>query len=91
MAGDLAVTVMPLGGVYIAGGIAQKIAPFLQKSEFRAAFEDKAPHTALMSTIPTILVTHNVPALLGLENFARHPNQFGIVLNHRHWQRGQNA
>ena len=73
VAGDMACTFMARGGVYLAGGIPQKILPALQGPEFRAAFEDKAPHNALMSTIPTFVVTHPLAALAGLAAYACQP------------------
>ena len=87
VAGDLALTSMARGGVYIAGGIAQKILPFLQSSEFRSNFEDKAPHSALMAKIATIVVTHDLPALLGLAAFANDPDLYLLDLGYRNWVR----
>ena len=45
-AGDLALVFKAQGGVFLTGGIAQKIVPALKAPNFRAAFEDKAPHSA---------------------------------------------
>ncbi len=87
LAGDLALIFMARGGVYLAGGISQKIIPALKGPEFRAAFEDKAPHTELMSTIPTFVVTHPQAALAGLASFARTPSAYGISTDGRRWQR----
>src|SRR5690606_3581731 len=63
LAGDMALTFMAKGGVYLAGGISQKIIPALKQPEFRTEFEDKAPHSALMKQIPTFVVTHPQAAL----------------------------
>ena len=87
VAGDLALTSMARGGVYLGGGIAQKILPFLERSEFRSNFEDKAPHGTLMSKVATIVVTHELPALLGLAAFANDPDRYLLDLGHRHWLR----
>ncbi|NKB51496.1 MAG: glucokinase [Rhizobiaceae bacterium] len=87
IAGDLALTSMAMGGVYISGGIAQKILPYLKSSDFRSNFEDKAPHGELMQQIATLIVTHPLPALLGLAAFANAPQTFLIDLSHRNWQR----
>ena len=86
VAGDLALTAMAKGGVYIGGGIAQKILPFLQASNFRSNFEDKAPHQAVMSDISTFVITHPLPALLGLAAFANAPESYLVDLSYRHWQ-----
>ena len=47
-AGDLALVFKSQGGVFLTGGIAQKIVPALREQRFRAAFEDKAPHSDMM-------------------------------------------
>ena len=84
--GDLALTFMARGGVYLAGGISQKILPALQKPEFRAAFEDKAPHSALLRATPTYVVTHPMAALAGLAAYARTPTNFGVATEGRRWR-----
>jgi len=87
VAGDMAMIFMAKGGVFLAGGISQKILPALRGPEFRAAFEDKAPHSALLKSIPTYVVTHPVAALAGLAAFARMPDRFGVATEGRHWKR----
>jgi len=87
LAGDLALIFMAKGGVFLAGGIPHKIVPALQGPEFRTAFEDKAPHTGLLRTIPTFVVTHPLAALSGLAAFARTPTNFGLATDGRHWRR----
>jgi glucokinase len=37
----------------------------LQDSGFRNAFDNKGRHRALMERIPTLLITHDEPGLLG--------------------------
>ncbi|RWX76634.1 glucokinase [Neorhizobium lilium] len=86
LAGDMALIFMARGGVYLAGGISQKIIPALKGPEFRAGFEDKAPHTELMKTIPTFVVTHPQAALAGLASFARKPSAYGISTEGRRWR-----
>jgi glucokinase len=85
-AGDVALTFMALGGVYIGGGIAPRILPFLRRGEFRRAFEAKAPHEAVMATIPTSVITRQNPALAGLAAFASAPDRFGVTLTGRRWR-----
>jgi glucokinase len=87
LAGDVALLFMARGGVYLSGGISQKIIPALKKPEFRAAFEDKAPHTAMMRSIPTYVVTHPLAALEGLSSYARMPQNFGVATEGRRWRR----
>jgi glucokinase len=86
VAGDMALIFMARGGVFLAGGISQKILPALMKPEFRAAFEDKAPHSALMRTIPTFAVIHPMAALSGLAAFAQRPSDFGVATEGRRWR-----
>jgi glucokinase len=85
-AGDLALVFMSRGGVFLTGGIAQKILPALKAGNFRAAFEDKAPHSALMRTMPVYVITQPLAALAGLAAFARTPSLFGVETRGRRWQ-----
>ncbi|MCC6734702.1 MAG: ROK family protein [Bauldia sp.] len=87
-AGDVALMFLPHGGVFIAGGIAPKIAPFFHTGAFREAFVDKAPHRAVMETIPTRMVVRPDPGLLGLGAFVAAPQDYALNLAGRHWQRG---
>lgn len=86
VAGDIALVFMARGGVYLAGGISQKILPALRRPEFRIGFEDKAPHSAMMADIPTYVVTHPMAALAGLASYARTPSRFGLGTEGRRWK-----
>jgi glucokinase len=86
LAGDIAMLFMAKGGVYLSGGISQKILPALRKPEFRAAFEDKAPHSHWLRDIPTFVVTHPLAALAGLSFYARAPETFGVSTDGRRWR-----
>lgn len=86
VAGDIALIFMAKGGVFLAGGISQKIIPALKAPAFRAGFEDKAPHTAVMRQIPTYVVTHPQAALSGLADYARTPTRFGLASDGRRWR-----
>ena len=85
-AGDLALVFMSRGGVYLTGGIAQKIVPALKTGDFRSAFEDKAPHKALMRDMPVYVITHPLAALSGLAAYARTPVRFGVETTGRRWK-----
>ena len=87
MAGDLALIFMSRGGVFLTGGIAQKIIPALKNGRFRAAFEDKAPHSALLRAMPVYVMVHPLAALVGLAAYARTPARFGIETAGREWLR----
>ncbi len=80
---------MAKGGVYISGGIVKEILPFLSQSGFRSAFENKAPHNSLLQEIPTFVVTHELPALVGLAAFANDPASVIMDIDNRRWRRPQ--
>lgn len=86
VAGDLALVFMSRGGVFLTGGIAQKIVPLLKDGTFRAAFENKAPHSAMVKAMPAYVITHPLAALTGLAAYARTPARFGVSLEGRRWQ-----
>ena len=64
-AGNLALNLACTGGVYIAGGIVPRFVEFFQESSFRTFFEQKGRFESYLSTIPTYLITHDNPGLLG--------------------------
>jgi len=70
VAGDLALTMGAVDGVYIAGGIAKRYPELLQNSGFRNAFDNKGRYRAYMERIPTLLITHDEPGLLGAASCA---------------------
>ena len=70
VAGDIALTTGARGGVYIAGGIAPRILPFLQASPFRERFERKGRFQDYMAAIPTKVILHKHAALLGAARVA---------------------
>lgn len=65
VAGDVALMLGAVDGVYIAGGIAKRYPETLEESAFRSAFESKGRHRSLMERIPTRLITYDQPGLLG--------------------------
>lgn len=65
VAGDLALTYGARGGVYISGGIAPRMADRLAAGPFRARFEDKGRLSDYVQAIPTSLILHPYPALVG--------------------------
>jgi glucokinase len=87
-AGDLALIFMSRGGVFLTGGIAQKIVPALKNGLFRTAFEDKAPHNELLRAMPVYVITHPLAALMGLAAYARTPERFGVETEGRRWTTG---
>jgi glucokinase len=55
-AGNMALRVLPFGGVYIAGGIALKILSKLKDGSFVRAFSDKAKLSVQLAKIPIFVV-----------------------------------
>jgi glucokinase len=70
-AGDFALTTGSYDGIFIAGGIVAQQLSGIDPVLFRQAFENKGRHAALMRTIPTAVITHQQPGLLGAAIAAR--------------------
>ena len=64
-AGNLALKVLALGGVYVAGGIAVKILEKMKDGTFFHAFKDKWKFEGLLSDIPVSIVLNESAPLLG--------------------------
>ena len=64
-AGNLALTVLATGGVYLAGGIARHIASNLAKGRFIEAFRRKGRMHPLLERIPVRLILNPDVGLLG--------------------------
>jgi glucokinase len=71
VAGDLALTLGAKDGIYIAGGITQRYPQALVNSQFRSGFESKGRHRVLMERIPTQLIMHKQPGLLGASSYVQ--------------------
>jgi glucokinase len=70
VAGNLGLSVLATGGVFVAGGIAPRILGYLQKGGFREAFERKGRLRTLVERLPAFVVTHPQPGLLGAATIA---------------------
>jgi glucokinase len=64
-AGNLALTAMARGGIYLAGGIAPQILPKLREGLFQKAFCDKTAFGDLLKTIPVEVILTGEAPLLG--------------------------
>jgi glucokinase len=71
-AGNLALKLLALGGVYIGGGIAPKMLPKIQSSIFLDAFYHKGRLSPLLQTIPVYVILNDKTALQGAAWFAAH-------------------
>jgi glucokinase len=66
IAGNVALTLGARGGVFIAGGIVPKLGDRFLRSGFRDRFVAKGRFRDYLTRIPTAVVTHPVPAFVGL-------------------------
>ncbi|NDJ17182.1 glucokinase [Myxacorys almedinensis] len=64
-AGNLALKLLPYGGVYIAGGIAAKNLPLLEDGSFIYAFNHKGRMASLMERVPVHVVLNADVGLIG--------------------------
>lgn len=64
-AGNLALTSLARGGVFIAGGIAPKILSLLKRGRFIEMFSDKPPMSELLHSMPVRVVLNTRSGLLG--------------------------
>lgn len=69
-AGNLALKILATGGVYVAGGIAPKIAGRLQAGDFMRAFLAKGRFAGLLARVPVHVVLNPQVGLLGAERVA---------------------
>ena len=70
-AGSAALITGARGGVTIGGGIIPAWGARFDRSAFRAAFEAQPAQRAYVESIPTFLMLHPQPALVGLAAYAR--------------------
>ena len=65
VAGNLALTAMTTGGVYLGGGIPPKILPKLQEPLFIQAYRNKGRFGKILEKIPVRVILNEKAALLG--------------------------
>ncbi|HEY4352832.1 MAG TPA: glucokinase, partial [Paraburkholderia sp.] len=65
-AGNIAVTLGALGGIYIGGGVVPRLGEFFSKSSFRQRFEAKGRFEDYLKNVPTFVITAEYPAFLGV-------------------------
>jgi glucokinase len=69
-AGNLALKVLAVGGMYIGGGIAPKILKLIRKGGFMKAFTDKGRLSALLENTPVHIILESRAALIGAASYA---------------------
>jgi glucokinase len=77
VAGNLALTGMTAGGMFLGGGIPPKILPALEDRLFMDAFIAKGRFAAFMKKIPVQVILNDGAAMLGAAHYA---------LNALHWK-----
>lgn len=63
--GNMALAALPRGGIYVAGGIAAKIAAHMQQGTFLPAFRNKGRYAEFLALMPLHIVTNPQVGLLG--------------------------
>ncbi len=64
-AGNLALKILPYGGLYLAGGIAAKNLPLLTDGTFATAFNDKGRVSSLLSKVPVYIILNPQVGVIG--------------------------
>jgi glucokinase len=75
-AGNLALTVMATGGVFLGGGIAPQILPKLEGPGFMNAFAAKGRLSPLLRDMPVRVIMNPKTALLGAARHAALSDDF---------------
>ena len=65
-AGNMAVTLGALGGIYVGGGVVPRLGEFFERSSFRQRFEAKGRFEAYLQNVPTYVIPAEYPAFLGV-------------------------
>lgn len=68
--GNLVITLLATGGVYLAGGIPHKILPRLQTKIFAESFNNKGRLSEIVKATPVFVLNHNNAALSGAAKIA---------------------
>ncbi|MDV7269779.1 glucokinase [Thioclava sp. A2] len=67
--GDLALTHLPFGGIFLCGGVARAFAPWLEGLGFRSAFTDKGRFAGFMEQFSVATIEDDYAALTGSARF----------------------
>jgi glucokinase len=78
-AGDVALLYAAWGGVYIGGGIAPRLLPLLERSDFLARFAAKQPMADVLAAVPIALIRDPHAALYGAARALRQGDADGRV------------
>jgi len=68
--GDFALMNMALGGVYLIGGVARAVMPYLKEENFKQNFYDRGNFSEIMKKISVYLILDDYAALKGCANYS---------------------
>lgn len=68
-AGNLALTTLPYGGIYLVGGVSRAIAPYLKDLGFVEAFRDKGRFSGFMKSFGVSVIEDDLAALVGCASY----------------------
>ncbi len=85
--GDMAVTFLPKGGVFIAGGIMPRLKPLLDPARFRRLFEAHPPHEGILGAMGVSMIVADEPAFAGLAAVGVRPGDFLLNYADRLWKK----
>lgn len=71
VAGDLALTVLPFGGIYFIGGVARAMLPYMTADTFGAAFSDKDRFATFNEQFSVQVIEDDFAALRGCAGYAQ--------------------
>ncbi len=72
VAGSLALSHLPFGGIYLVGGVARAFAPHLEQFSFAEAFRSKGRFSGFMEQFGISVVSDDYAALTGCANHLAH-------------------
>ncbi|MBF9042335.1 glucokinase [Rhodobacterales bacterium HKCCE4037] len=72
VAGNIALSHLPFGGIYLVGGVTRAFAPHLEQFGFAKAFRDKGRFSGFMEQFGISVVTDDYAALTGCANHLSH-------------------
>lgn len=64
-AGNLALTLLATGGIYLGGGIPRRIMPLLRGDTFKQGFLDKGRFAGMLNRVPVYVITHPHAGVFG--------------------------
>lgn len=64
--GNLALSHLPFGGIYLVGGVARAVAPYLHDNGFIESFQDKGRFAEFTKQFPVCVVDDDYAALTGM-------------------------